>query len=190
MRLGTVAIAPGTYAGDLTIDTAVTIEGRCARDVVIAGHLEVTAASGVAIRGVAVTGGSPSGISLLGTTGAELRWVLLEQNLGAGVLADAAHGARIADSEIGGTDQVAASQDIAEQGSGIIFRGSNDITVENSVIAMNRTVGVDVQDAEGVISMNSPTARTSGVIVMNIIEDNGDAGIAIHERAWFGIPAH
>ena len=46
-----IGIAAGTYTGDLVVTSPLSLEGRCARDVVVVGSIAVDNTSNVAIRG-------------------------------------------------------------------------------------------------------------------------------------------
>ncbi len=173
----TVAIAAGTYTENVAIAKALTVEASCARDVIIDGGVTITGTGMVVIHGIGIHGGTP-GVSIAAAP-TELRWDEITRSHGTGVVIDGAD-AHLLDSEVTATDAVQSGPDLTDAGSGIIARNASTIEVRNSIINMNRKIGVDVADMTGTLAAPTQTARSSGVINMNIIDGNGDSGVAIH----------
>ncbi len=148
---GVVTIAGGTYVGDVRIQKAMTIEGKCAAEVTVVGAVSIKNTGGVAIRGLTVSDGSP-GISAehvqskAGKSGLELRYVVVKHSRGAGVYARSADIA-VLDSEIQSTERVGENE--RTSGAGVVLLDSTVATVRGSVVEKNEFVGIDVPDALG-----------------------------------------
>jgi hypothetical protein len=192
----TVAIAEGTYPGDVDVDYPVAIEGRCARLVTIEGTVTVDGAAGSAIRGVRITSGEP-GVAVLnapapgaGAFGLDIQTSIVEMNGGAGVSVDASS-LSVTDSEIRLTQTVGATGDVALAGSGLYVFNGSDLYIASSIVEMNGAHGIDFADATGTpdtfaapdgdgVAFFVSTALSSGIVEMNGIFLNAGDGVRVH----------
>lgn len=191
-----IGIATGMYAENLSITSPVSLEGRCARDVVIQGSVVVKDTGGTAVRGVTVTGGSPGVLAdnaqPLATDefGLELRYLVVTDNQGAGIEIDGSS-VRVQDSEFTLARQI-TDGNINQLGSGIFVRNGSNIDIRTSIISMNGFMGVDMADATGMpllatgdgsSKVTAPTLPSTGIISMNGIIGNSGGGIRINGAA-------
>lgn len=180
-----IGIAAGTYAEDLTIDAALSLEGRCANEVIVEGSIHVENTGGVAIRGLTVRDGQPG---LLADNvqpeagenfGLSIRFVRATENTGAGLEMNGS-AVEILDSEFTQT-QAAQGGNLRELGSGIFINDGSIFDIRTSIIIMNGFMGIDVADAtgqparivEGETAKATATTTSSGIIIMNGIIGNG-----------------
>ncbi len=176
-----IGIAAGSYVGDVSITSSLSLEGRCARDVIVVGSISVTNTSGVAIRGLTVSEGSPgilanSVIAASGEDfGLQIRYIIATQNDGAGLeFQDSS--VQVRDSEF--TLARKAAESNRSLGSGIFIGDNSIFDIGSSVIGMNFNLAVHV-------ALSSPIGNVIGmnVIGMNIIEGNGGGGVFIETNS-------
>lgn len=186
-----IGIASGTYTEDVSIESAVHLEGRCANDVIVEGRIHVQNTGGVAIRGLTVRAGTPGilvdNVQPTGDDefGLRVRFVRATENIGAGLEMNAS-GVKITDSEFSQTLDIDGG-DIRQLGSGLFINNGSFFDVGASVISMNGFMGIDVADATGqplpIIEQGpfkaTATSPSSGVISMNGIIGNKGGGMRI-----------
>ena len=195
-----IGIAAAKYDENLKITSSLSIEGRCARDVVILGTIEVENTEAVAIRGLTIDGGTP-GIrasnvvgSSTGAIGLDVRFVVATNSIGAGIEIDASN-VRIQDSDVTFTRAVDGAA-IRQRGSGIFASNGSFFDLRSSIIQMNGFIGVDVADAVGLPagarvdgpSNAAPTLASSGIIQMNGIIGNPGGGVLVGDSPAQAVP--
>jgi hypothetical protein len=177
-----IGVAAGTYAG-FAVERPLTLEGRCARDVVVEGTISVRDTGDVAIRGFTVTGGDP-GIEAMnvqpidGETGLELRYVRLTMNTGAGLVLDASEVAFL-ESEVALTAARVNDETALGLGSGIVVLGGSDLTASLGFVAMNDLIGVDVVDFTGDLFATSGTSPSRVLLDSTEVRANLGAGVRV-----------
>ena len=185
-----IGIAAGTYTGDLSIDSSLRLEGRCANDVIVEGGIHVQNTSDVAIRGLTVQNGTPgilaANVQPAGDDefGLKLQFVRATRNNGSGLEINAS-AVEILDSEFSFTE--ASGEDIRQLGSGIFVNDGSRFDIRNSFVEMNGFIGIDVADATGLplqlvedpIFEATPTLPSSGFVEMNGIIGNEGGGVRV-----------
>lgn len=187
-----IGIAPGTYVGDLTINKALSLEGRCADEVIVGGTIHVENTGGVGVRGLTVQDGSPGiladDVQPVGDAeyGLQIRFVRATTNIGAGIEMNAS-AVEIRDCEILQTVP-RANSDLRELGSGVFVNDGSFFNISTSVVNMNGFMGIDVADATGLptavadtgVSKATSTSASTGVVNMNGIIGNAGGGVRIN----------
>lgn len=176
-----VAVAAGTYTGAVTIGKPLSLEGRCAREAIIEGGVSVADTGDVAVRGFTISMGDP-GIGAVNVQpidqeyGLEIRFVLLTQSVGAGILMDNSV-VDVLDSDVFMT--TAAGANLDQLGSGVIILNGSIFDIANSIVQMSGFQGIDITDAFGLPSAISTAsdARSSGTIRDSEVRGNMAGGV-------------
>jgi hypothetical protein len=168
---GQVAIAAGTYDEDLTISKKVTLQGRCAELVTIAGQKSTTTsaaltvqADGVEISDVTVTGAG-GGIRSSGAD-ATLRRVAVLDCEQKGVAVTGGSSLTLVDSLVSGN---------RSEG---LYVDESEATVDRTVVRETRADSSG-QTSYGIQVGGSSTTSASLVLRDSVVEDNRSAGIIL-----------
>lgn len=187
-----VAVAAGTYTEDIAITKPLALEGRCAREAIIEGGVAVSETGDVAVRGFTIASGSP-GISAVNAQpisqefGLEIRFILLTQSQGAGILMDNSV-VSILDSDVFMTTALAG--ELETFGSGIVILNGSIFDIGASIVQMNGFKGIDVTDAFGQpipVSTLSDN-RSSGTIRDSQVRGNMAGGIRLRSEFTGDLP--
>lgn len=160
----TIAIAAGTYAAPITATRAITLVGKCARDVILSGAsspgvagLTVATSRTVRISGVTITGFEP-GVDARGGANVTFTSVVVEKNKQSGIsLADKGTKVTVTGSAI--RDNVADASGRFGQGVAVGYDAS--LTVEDSDLDHNAEMAVRVLEAGSATVTRSVLRRST-----------------------------